>query len=308
MRSVALKICLTSTGGPFPCSAHSCRSGISAVCPRSPFTNSDPFIAKDSALKNKETAFPSKAMLMICFAIIVILILSLHSREVQSLEANCVSKISRKHSLLNHHLFVDVLDMGAKRFHAHHQQLLCADKQASSTTLSAKRRRAVSAGSVMGFGGTAKDPCACGTGIPYAKSCGVLHRDVAAFAAASPDQVVRARYAAYSIRAIDFLIASTHPDHEAYQQDFQKWRRSIAADCYDAYELTKCDILSCTVQDDDTVAQVCFKAFMIERATREQTSFQETSTFIRDPESKAWLYREGSVEPDNQTFEVPSNG
>ena len=52
----------------------------------------------------------------------------------------------------------------------------------------------------FGFGGKATEPCPCGSGIGYMKCCGKLHKDPQAFADATAEQVVRARYSAYAKR------------------------------------------------------------------------------------------------------------
>jgi SEC-C motif-containing protein len=145
-----------------------------------------------------------------------------------------------------------------------------------------------------GFGGAAKEVCACGSAISYDMCCGMLHRDANVFAAATPDQVVRARYTAYSKRVVDFILASTHPEHPSFSKDMKHWRETIEKDSYDAFELCKCEILETSVEGE--LAKVRFLAHMTERATGERTAFIETSTFERDPTSKAWLYRDGVVQ------------
>jgi len=148
-----------------------------------------------------------------------------------------------------------------------------------------------------GFGGAAKEPCACGSGLAYDKCCGLLHRNPQAYAAASADQVVRARYTAYSKRVVDFIIQSTHPENPRFQSDLKHWRDTIASDCYDSFELTKCEILETQYEGegDGETAIVRFLAHMTQRDSNERTAFIETSTFQRDPTSKAWLYKDGVV-------------
>lgn len=53
-----------------------------------------------------------------------------------------------------------------------------------------------------GFGGAAIEPCPCGSGNGYMKCCGKLHTDETAYAAATAEQVVRARYSAYAKRVV----------------------------------------------------------------------------------------------------------
>ena len=83
------------------------------------------------------------------------------------------------------------------------------------------------------------------------KCCGKLHKDPEAFSSATPEQVVRARYSAYAKRDIDFIIQSTHPEHTSFQKDIDHWKQQIKEDCYDNFELTKCQILEEMIQDGD---------------------------------------------------------
>ena len=85
------------------------------------------------------------------------------------------------------------------------------------------------------FGGGAFEPCPCGqreegdmsSVRDYASCCGVIHRDMANFVAATPAQVVQARYAAYAKKLPEFLIKSTHPQHPDFQNDLKAWKASI---------------------------------------------------------------------------------
>jgi SEC-C motif-containing protein len=148
-----------------------------------------------------------------------------------------------------------------------------------------------------GFGGAALESCPCGSKIPYSKCCGTIHRDPAAYANATADQVVRARYSAFSKREINFIISSTHPGHESYDENFQRWKQSLEKDCYDNYILDKCDILETNITDIDneSVAIVRFVAHMTQRKNHERMTFEETSKFMRQPSTGPWKYVEGVV-------------
>jgi SEC-C motif-containing protein len=160
-----------------------------------------------------------------------------------------------------------------------------------------KSSKARASGSTGGFGGAATEPCVCGSGLGYNKCCGKLHQDSKAYAAATASQVVRARYSGYSKRVIDFIIASTHPLNPSFEQDMSHWKKTMEEDCFDNFELTKCDILeeSYSGEGTDELATVRFRTQMTQRDTEERSAFIETSTFERDPKSGAWLYRDGVV-------------
>lgn len=160
--------------------------------------------------------------------------------------------------------------------------------------LDAKSNKNKKKPSTSGFGGAAAESCPCGSGDGYMKCCGKLHKNIFAFQKGTPEQVVRARYTAYAKREIDFIIQSTHPKNEKFQGDIKHWREQIDLNCYDNFELTKCEILEETIVDKNT-AKVCFVANMVQRDSRERTSFQETSTFEKI--AGAWLYKEGEIVP-----------
>ncbi|WDF70588.1 YchJ family metal-binding protein [Sphingobacterium oryzagri] len=65
--------------------------------------------------------------------------------------------------------------------------------------------------------------CPCGSGKPYYACCKLVHQALAA--AQTPEQLMRARYAAFSLGLIDFLYDSFHPDTRRFQRkvDIQRW-------------------------------------------------------------------------------------
>lgn len=166
--------------------------------------------------------------------------------------------------------------------------LLSAKKVVSKKGGNSKRSQPLT----FGFGGAAAELCPCGLGESYMKCCGKLHKQGSDWTKATPEQVVRARYSAYAKREIDFIIQSTHPMNPKVVADIQHWREQIDTNCYDNFELTKCQIVEETIVDE-TTATVCFVANMVQRDSRERTAFQETSTFERV--GGAWLYRNGVI-------------
>ncbi|KAL3788288.1 hypothetical protein HJC23_002862 [Cyclotella cryptica] len=158
--------------------------------------------------------------------------------------------------------------------------------------------------STAGFGGAAIAPCPCGSDMGYMKCCGRLHKDPKAYADATAEQVVRARYSAYAKRDVDFIVGSTHPLNKNFISDIEHWKEMIRTNCYDNFELTSCEILSETYEGDaeggNQVAQVKFVAKMTQVDSREKTAFMETSTFERAGKhiaNGAWLYKDGVIEP-----------
>ena len=139
------------------------------------------------------------------------------------------------------------------------------------------------------------------TGRRYMKCCGKLHKDSTTYAQSTPEQVVRARYSAYSKREVDFIVGSTHPLNKNFISDIEHWKDTIRTNCYDNFELTSCQIISeeITGEGDNQTATVRFVATMTQVDSREKTAFMETSTFERAGKhiaNGAWLYKEGLVE------------
>jgi len=124
--------------------------------------------------------------------------------------------------------------------------------------------------STSGFGGAAVEDCPCGTGLGYMKCCGKLHRDGKAYADATAEQVVRARYSAYAKREVDFIVGSTHPLNKNFISDIEHWKETIRMNCYDNFELTNCEIVDETYEcvGDHEMAKVKFVAKMIQVDSR----------------------------------------
>jgi len=52
-------------------------------------------------------------------------------------------------------------------------------------------------------------PCPCGSGSPYDRCCGPLHRSERQ--AATAEELMRSRYSAYAVGALDHLFRTWHP-------------------------------------------------------------------------------------------------
>lgn len=110
---------------------------------------------------------------------------------------------------------------------------------------------------------------------------------------------MRARYSAYAKREVDFIVGSTHPLNKNFMSDIEHWKETIRTNCYDNFELTSCEIVSESVEEDGKSAKVQFVAKMTQVDSREKTAFMETSIFERAGKhiaNGAWLYKEGIIE------------
>jgi SEC-C motif-containing protein len=68
-------------------------------------------------------------------------------------------------------------------------------------------------------------PCPCGSGKKYKKCCRPYHQGVDV---SSPVDLLRARYTAYVLRDIDYLIKTTHPESPHVEVE-HRWRASLQA-------------------------------------------------------------------------------
>ena len=66
-----------------------------------------------------------------------------------------------------------------------------------------------------------------GAEIPYELCCQALHDDEAARLAAPPEDILKARYSAYVERKPDFIMDTTHPTNDEYDEDRDAWRARI---------------------------------------------------------------------------------
>jgi len=161
-------------------------------------------------------------------------------------------------------------------------------------TATKKKKKKGKNSSTSGFGGAAAEDCPCGSGLGYMKCCGKLHKDSKVYANATAEQVVRARYSAYAKREVDFIVGSTHPLNKNFMSDIQHWKDQIKMNCYDNFELKKCEIVdeSYEGEGEKQVAKVKFIATMTQVDSREKTAFMETSLFERAGKNimdGAWL-------------------
>jgi len=108
---------------------------------------------------------------------------------------------------------------------------------------------------------------------------------------------------------VDFIVGSTHPLNKDFMSDIDHWKKTIRNNCYDNFELTKCDIINESYEGEGTneIALVKFVAKLVQVDSREKTSFMETSTFERAGKSirnGAWLYKSGIIESAEEGMEI----
>ena len=131
---------------------------------------------------------------------------------------------------------------------------------------------------------TSRAHCPCGSGLNYGRCCAPFHRGEKV--PQSPPQLVRTRYSAYARELVDYIIKTTDPDGEAWQEPLEQWRREIRRFAQ------KTDFSGVEIVDANQVderATVIFLARL--RRGGQDVSFSEKSRFVY--QDGRWLYSAG---------------
>ena len=148
-----------------------------------------------------------------------------------------------------------------------------------------------------------------GAEIPYELCCQSLHDDEAARLAAPPDDILKARYSAYTERKPDFIIDTTHPSNEEYDDNREAWRARIL-DFAAAAKFLQLVIYD-SVPIDDATHSITWNARikvldgLVDERLVETKDFIERSLFVK--EDGRWLYLKGDpdFEPRNVRVDGP---
>jgi SEC-C motif-containing protein len=137
--------------------------------------------------------------------------------------------------------------------------------------------------------------CPCGSGERTATCCGPLHRGERE--AASPEALMRSRYAAFALGLGEYLVrtlSADHADRQLPQAAFvQELRRA-----HERQRFLGLRILHASADGDE--GEVLFHARIFAKGV--DGSFAELSHFVR--EAGAWRYASGVVVP---TAELPAD-
>ena len=148
-----------------------------------------------------------------------------------------------------------------------------------------------------------------GAEIPYELCCQALHDDEAARLAAPPEDILKARYSAYTERKPDFIIDTTHPSNEEYDDDREAWRARIL-DFAAAAKFLQLVIYD-SVPIDEATHSITWNARikvldgLVDERLVETKDFIERSLFVK--EDGRWLYLKGDpdFEPRNVRVDGP---
>ncbi len=134
---------------------------------------------------------------------------------------------------------------------------------------------------------SANAPCPCGREAKLKHCCGRYHQG----RPAAPEALVRARYCAYVLGRVRFIIDTTHPTAEHYQEDRRAWKSQLVDYCrsvrFEGLTLTGSE-----VDEAQGRAWVSFSVQMVQGGA--PVVFTERSTFIRD--GNRWRYAAGDVD------------
>jgi SEC-C motif-containing protein len=131
---------------------------------------------------------------------------------------------------------------------------------------------------------SANAPCPCGSGNKYKRCCGVYHRGKPP----EPHRLMRARYCAYSIGNVEFIVETTHPEGPMHRPDVTTWSAELSEYCHRT-RFTGLTIHEHGALGDDE-AFVTFTAELEQDGSaHEQT---ERSVFRRD--GRRWKYFDGA--------------
>lgn len=129
----------------------------------------------------------------------------------------------------------------------------------------------------------AAEKCPCGSTLSYAKCCEPLIKGVAP--ATTAESLMRSRYTAYTKAAIDYLYATTHPEHrKGYDHEGTRtWAESS--------EWLGLEIVSSRGGEEDSLGEVEFIARY--REDGNETSHHERGKFKKLDGS--WYFTEGKM-------------
>lgn len=134
---------------------------------------------------------------------------------------------------------------------------------------------------------SANASCPCGRDAKLKRCCGPVHEG----RPASPPDLVRARYTAYVLGKVRFLMDTTHPSSPYAQADRAAWRVELQDHCKRA-SFTGLEILAHELDEARGEAFVTFTVAMAIDGL--DASFRERSRFVR--EGNRWLYAGGELD------------
>ena len=102
---------------------------------------------------------------------------------------------------------------------------------------------------------------------------------------AAPEALMRARYTAYALGKVDFIITTTHPRGPHFRHDRSAWKRELLAYCR-AHAFVNLTVTQQELDEAEGCAWVTFEAAIERDGVRSRLA--ERSRFERD--GQRWKY------------------
>ena len=131
--------------------------------------------------------------------------------------------------------------------------------------------------------------CPCHSGLDYKACCAPCHAKTTT--AATPEALLRSRYAAFSLELPSYLAATTHPLHDDYDKDTVAWVQRLAKGLDASYFEGLRVLAQNAISENEH--EITFEADVRPRDSPEGAgvTLHERSRFMR--EDGVWFYREG---------------
>jgi len=178
-------------------------------------------------------------------------------------------------------------------FHATRSLVLQNPRTHRTTVALAKKKRTATTSAGKGFGAAA--PCPCGSGRSSDVCCDRVRNDRAA---ASPAEIVRSRYTAYSRGDWQYVVETTDDAAHA-PEERAEWIADLQKQPYKDYRFLGADILEEHVHDTEAV--VLFVAKLKDKRTNSRADFTERSYFNLCSD-RGWLYVSGDIEAQRTRY------
>lgn len=123
----------------------------------------------------------------------------------------------------------------------------------------------------------------CHSKLPYEECCKPFHKAQAV--PETPEQLMRSRFSAYALALPEYVMDTTHPDGENWEEDAKEWRGSILS-FSNKTDFAGLEVLEIEVDEDADLGWVTFSANL--RQMGEDVPLNERSLFERV--DGRWLY------------------
>lgn len=133
---------------------------------------------------------------------------------------------------------------------------------------------------------SANAPCPCGRELKLKLCCGSVHRG----RPAAPPELVRARYTAFVLGNVRFIIDTTHPTAPHFEADRAAWRTKLLEYCREV-SFEGLELHTHEIDEERGEAHVTFTVAMQHEGR--DAGFTERSRFLRD--GNRWRYVTGEL-------------